>query len=149
MQFQSTESVVAVTTPPLMGHAAIPVTVLLLVCIRYYTAAQDGGYSPSPPSTLISSSGSLFSNNNVPMINAQPNILQPIVGGHRTDSWAMFSATQVQQHGLWCQVSLEDTNNISKSNVGDWYYPTTDGQSLPNTTNERNLKRFLKEIYQM
>ena len=115
-----------------MGHVAIPVTVLLLVC-RYYTAAQDGGCSPSPSSTLISSSGSLFSNN-VPMINAQPKIFQPIVGGHRTDSWAMFSTTQVQQHGLWCQVRLEDTNNMSNSNIGYWHYPTTDGYSLLHST---------------
>ena len=124
-----------------MAHArpvVIPVTVLLLVC-RYYTAAQDGGCSPSPPSTLISSgpSGSLFSNN-VPMINAQPKIFQPIVGGHRTDSWAVFSATQVQQHGLWCQMRLElDTDNTPNSNIGDWYYPTTNGYTLLlNTTND-------------
>ena len=87
-----------------MDHATIPVTVLLLVC-RYYTAAQDGGCIPSPPSTLISSSGSLFSNN-VPMINAQAGILQPIVGGHHTDSWAVFSATHAGS-AAWSVVSGE------------------------------------------
>ena len=32
----------------------------------------------------------------------------------------MFSATQIQRHGLWCQV---DTG----SNIGDMFYPTGDG----------------------
>ena len=66
------------------------------------------------------------------------DILQLIVGGHRTNSWAVFSAThgQVQQHDLWCQVRLEDTSNMSNSNnIGDWYYPTIDNYTLlPNTT---------------
>ena len=94
-----------------MDHVVILVTVLLLVC-RHYAAAQNGGCSPSPPGTLKSSGphGSLF-NNKVPKINAQANILQPIVGGYHTDSWAVFSSTQVKHHGLWCQVRLEDTNN--------------------------------------
>ena len=119
-------------SPPLMAHARpviIPVTVLLLI-FRYYAAAQDGDCSPSPPSTLINSSGILFGNN-VPMINAQADVLQPIVGGHRTDSWAVFSTTQVRQHGLWCQVRLEDTGNTPNSNIGDWYYPTTDTLCFP------------------
>ena len=131
-----------------MAHVrpvVLPVTVLLLLCM-YYTAGQDGGCSPSPPSTLISSgfSGSLL-NNNVPGIIAQPTTLQPIVGGHRTDSWAVFSATQVRQHGLWCQVRQEDTNNMPNSNIGDWYYPTTDGYTLlPNTTTDNTPYQSLK-----
>ena len=128
-----------------MGYV-LPVAVLLLVYSYYPLAAQDGGCSPSPPSSLISSgpSGSLFSNK-VPMINAQANILQPIVGGHRTDSWAVFSATQVQQHGLWCQVRLEDTGNTPNSNIGDWYYPTTDGYTLlPNTNTDNTPYQSLK-----
>ena len=139
----SYQIITATTAPPLMDSATIPVTVLLLMC-RYYTAAQDGGCSPSPPSTLINSgpTGSLF-NNFVPKINTVyvenkneiNNILQPIVGGHRTDSWAVFSTIQVQQHGLWCQVRIEDTNNMNNSNIGDWYYPTTNGYTLlPNST---------------
>ena len=79
------------------------------------------------------------------MINAQADILQPIVGGHRTDSWAVFSATQVQQHGLWCQVRLEDTGNTPNSNIGDWYYPTTDGYTLlPNTNTDNTPYQSLK-----
>ena len=129
---------------PVMDHVVISVTVLLLVC-RYYTAAQDGGCSPSPPSTLINSSGILFSNY-VPIINAQAGILQPIVGGHRTDSWAVFSVTQVQQHGLWCQVRPEDiAGNTLSSKFGDWYYPTTDGYiSVPNTNTDAIPYQSLK-----
>ena len=118
---------------PVMDHVVISVIVLVLVC-RYYTAAQNHGGCSPPPSNLISSSGSLFSNN-VPMVNAQADILQPIVGGHHTDSWAVFSATQVQQHGLWCQVN---TGNTPNSNIGDWYYPTTDGYTLLPNTNTNN-----------
>ena len=126
---------------------AILVTVLLLMC-KYYTAAQDGGCSPSPPSTLISSGPSegLFSNN-VPKIytlsDAKP--IQLLVGGHRTDPWAVFSATQVQQHGLWCQVRQAYTNNTPNSNIGDWYYPTTDGYTLlPSTTTNNTPYQSLK-----
>ena len=131
-----------------MAHArpvVIPVTVLLLMC-RYYTAAQDGGCSPSPPSTLINSgpSGSLFSNK-VPMINAQAGIFQPIVGGHRTNSWVVFSTTQVQHHGLWCQVNQAHTGHTPNSNIGDWCYPTTDGYTLlPNTNTNSTPYQSLK-----
>ena len=116
-----------------MDYVVISATVLLLMC-RYSAAQDDGGCSPSPPNTLINSSVSLLSKN-VPMIDAQAGILQPIIGGHHTDSFAVFSATQVQQHGLWCQVRQANTGNAPNSNIGDWYYPTTDGYTLlPNTT---------------
>ena len=39
----------------------------------------------------------------------------------------MFSATQVQQHGLWCQVNPISTSAGISSNIGDWYYPTESG----------------------
>ena len=132
-----------------MAHTrpvVLPVTVLLLAIVcRYSTAAQDGGCSPPPPSTLISSSGILFSKN-VPAINAQAGILQPVLGGHRTDSWAVFRATQVQQHGLWCQVRPEDiVGNTPNSNIGDWYYPKTDGYTLlSNTTTDNTPYQSLK-----
>ena len=35
----------------------------------------------------------------------------------------MFSVSQVEQNGLWCQVRNNHTAGIS-SNIGDWYYPT-------------------------
>ena len=88
--------------------------------------------------------GSLF-NNKVPKINAQANILQPIVGGYHTDSWAVFSSTQVKHHGLWCQVRLEDTNNMVNSNIGNWYYPASDGYTLlPNTNIDTTPYQSLK-----
>ena len=86
-----------------MDYGVISVTVLLLV-YNYRTAAQDGGCSPSPPSTLISSSGRLL-NNNVPIIDAQEDILQPIVGGHRTD--IMGSVQCYPGSGAWSVVSGE------------------------------------------
>ena len=39
----------------------------------------------------------------------------------------MFSATQVRQHGLWCQVNPISTSAGISSNIGDWYYPTGSG----------------------
>ena len=81
------------------------------------------------------------------MINAQVGILQPIVGGYYTDSWAVFSATQVQRHGLWCQVNQAHTGNTPNSNIGDWYYPTTDGYTLLPNTNTANTPYQSLKMY--
>ena len=118
---------------------------LLLLC-SHYAVAQDGGCNPSPPSTLFSSGPpEKLYDNKVPKLNAQPNILQPIIGGQRTDIWAMFSAAQLRQHGLWCQVREEDTNNMPNDNVGNWYYPSTDGYTLlTNTTTDGTPYQSLK-----
>ena len=118
---------------------------LLLLC-SHYAVAQDGGCNPSPPSTLFSSGPQeKLYDNKVPKLNAQPNILQPIIGGQRTDIWAMFSAAQLRQHGLWCQVREEDTNNMPNDNVGNWYYPSTDGYTLlTNTTTDGTPYQSLK-----
>ena len=53
-------------------------------------------------------------------------MLRPQVGGHFVTSWALFSASQIQQHGLWCQVRDEDNAGMG-SNIGDFYYSTGDG----------------------
>ena len=118
---------------------------LLLLC-SHYAVAQDGGCNPSPPSTLFSSGPpEKLYDNKVPKLNAQPNILQPIIGGQRTDIWAMFSAAQLRQHGLWCQVREEDTNNMPNDNVGNWYYPSTEGYTLlTNTTTDGTPYQSLK-----
>ena len=50
-------------------------------------------------------------------------VLRPQIGRHGTDSWAMFSVSQVEHNGLWCQVRNNHTAGMS-SNIGDWYYPT-------------------------
>ena len=41
----------------------------------------------------------------------------------------MFSTTQVQQNGLWCQVN-ESNNAGLGNNIGDWFYPTASGFTL-------------------
>ena len=41
----------------------------------------------------------------------------------------MFSATQVQQNGLWCQVN-DNSNAGLGNNIGDWFYPTASGFTL-------------------
>ena len=34
----------------------------------------------------------------------------------------MFSSTQVQQHGLWCQIG--GNKDCNENDIGQWYYPT-------------------------
>ena len=121
--------------------------VLLLVC--RYSSAQ-GGCSPTAPNTLISGgpSGALRSNN-VPNILTQflpsTTIFRVVVGGQGTDSWAVFSETQVRQHGLWCQVQEANTNNMTDNNIGNWYYPTPSGLlALDNITNDSTPYQELK-----
>ena len=50
-------------------------------------------------------------------------VLRSQIGSRGTDSWAMFSVSQIEANGLWCQVRNNHTANMS-SNIGDWYYPT-------------------------
>ena len=38
----------------------------------------------------------------------------------------MFSATQMQQHGLWCQVNTASNAGMG-SNIGDMFYSTGNG----------------------
>ena len=120
--------------------------VLLLVC--RYSLAQ-GGCSPAPPNTLISGgpSGALRSNN-VPNIqtNLPSNkVFLVLVGGQRAASWAVFSETQVRQHGLWCQVQEANTKNTTDNNIGDWYYPTPSGLlALDNMVNDSTPYQELK-----
>ena len=46
----------------------------------------------------------------------------------------MFSVSQVEQYGLWCQVRDNHTAGMSY-NIGDWYYPTPlDGTTLVDTS---------------
>ena len=106
--------------------------VFLLMC-RLNTLAQNpGGCSPVPPSTLISGgpTGGLRTNN-VPFIltygSVSTTLFRVVIGGQGSDPWAVFSETQIRQHGLWCQVQQANTNNMADSNIGDWYYPTPSG----------------------
>ena len=43
-----------------------------------------------------------------------------------TLTYRMFSATQMQQHGLWCQVNSASNAGMG-SNIGDMFYPTGNG----------------------
>ena len=117
---------------PLMAKeiSALAAAVVFLLLCRYSSA--QGGCSPAPPNTLISGgpSGALRSNN-VPKILTQflpsNKILRVVVGPQGAAPWAVFSETQVRQHGLWCQVQEANTNNMADNNIGNWYYPTPSG----------------------
>ena len=113
--------------------------IVLLLFMCKYSSAQDGGCSPDPPSTLTSSLPYNLLSNNIPIIltiGAPDTIFRPLIGGYGTDTWAVFSESQVRQFGLWCQVRQVNTNNTPDSNIGDWYYPTANGgfTILTNTT---------------
>ena len=89
----------------------------------------------------------LRSNN---VLNALTNLLSNriflvLVRGQRAASWAVFSETQVRQHGLWCQVQEANTNNTTDNNIGDWYYPTPSGLlALDNINNDSTPYQELK-----
>ena len=112
--------------------------VVLLLC-RYSTPTVNyHGCSPPPPSaiTVPKVQSGVYdkwrpSNRKKDIIFLQIAasytmhiiVLRPQIGIRGTDSWAMFSVSQVQHNGLWCQVRNNHTANMS-SNIGDWYYPT-------------------------
>ena len=48
------------------------------------------------------------------------------VGGYFVPPFALFSATQVQQHGLWCQVNSASNAGMG-SNIGNMFYSTGNG----------------------
>ena len=123
-------------------------TILLLLLVCWFSSAQDGGCSPDPPNTLISSRPSNLLSNNVPRIlmDSVPDTrFRPLIGGYGICTWAVFSESQVRQFGLWCQVRQVNTNNMPDSNIGDWYYPTSSGFTmLTNTTNDGTPYQSLK-----
>ena len=52
--------------------------------------------------------------------------LWSLVGGHFVAPWSLFSATQIQQNGLWCQVNSASNAGMG-SNIGDMFYSTGNG----------------------
>ena len=54
------------------------------------------------------------------------------IGGYGTGTWTAYSASQVQQHGIWCQANVVPAS----SDIGDWYYPTSTGLALVNNTED-------------
>ena len=114
---------------------SILVMLLLLVC-GYSSAQGTGGCNPAP---LVSGAGTYP--NGVPSISTNAagkslcnsinsvfmfHCLRPQVGGLHVNAWLVFSATQMQQHGLWCQIGPSHNAGMG-SNIGDWYYPTGNG----------------------
>ena len=53
-------------------------------------------------------------------------MLRSQVGGRFVAPWTVFSATQMQQHGLWCQVNTASNGGMG-SNIGDMFYSTGNG----------------------
>ena len=59
--------------------------------------------------------------------------------------WAVFSASQVRDHGLWCQVQQAATGGKANNDIGDWYYPTPSGLlGLDNINNDSTPYQELK-----
>ena len=110
-----------------MSRLAVVVPVVLLFVCRYSSA--QGGCTPNPPTLSGVNFGASVHSNNVPRIQTdQPaNVFQGSVGGFGVAPWTVFSASQVRDHGLWCQVRQAATGNAANNNIGDWYYPTPSG----------------------
>ena len=53
-------------------------------------------------------------------------MLRSQVGGHFVAPWTLFSATKIQQHGLWCQVNSASNAGMG-SNIGDIFYSAGNG----------------------
>ena len=128
------------------------VAIVVLLHLRRYSSAVQGGCSPAPPTLMSSGPSGALRSNNVPNIliphasvKAPNTLFRPVVGGHGTDPWSVFSETQVRQHGLWCQVQEVNTNNEANNNIGDWYYPTPSGLlALDNIVNDSTPYQELK-----
>ena len=119
------------------GNSALVSLAVLVLHLCRCTSAQ-GGCSPAPPNTL---------SNGVPSIitTGLTTLFRPLVGKRSTHPWAVFSETQVRQHGLWCQVQEVNTNNMTNNNIGDWYYPTPSGLlALDNISNDSTPYQELK-----
>ena len=142
-----------------MGAATerVLAAVVLLIVQFAYCSAQGGC---SPPAGILTTGDDKLSNN-VPTIltTGSSSIckfqyvvldychircitdLRPKIGGQGTDWWAVFSETQVRDHGLWCQV-LPSQNPTDVTDIGDWYYPpgdTPDGFTLVPTTSNSSV----------
>ena len=118
---------------------------LIVFTVLSYTPllTKANGCTPFIPSSLVRKTGVIPSieanfggnNNNYRYNSTIQNymvmclflsVLRSQVGGHFVSPWSLFSATQIQQNGLWCQV--DNTSNAGMgSNIGDMFYPTGDG----------------------
>ena len=133
---------------------------ILLVCTActYTVTAAQGGCN-----TLPTSNGLIGGRNKagvIPILRAPSggsctacaaiidldelnfSVLRSQVGGYFVSPFALFNATQVYRHGLWCQVN--DTSNAGMgSNIGDMLYSTGDGPDgftvVPTSDTRNNL----------
>ena len=112
---------------------------LLLVCTCTHTPAQQGGCNNlSTTNGLITGSNK---NGVIPIIRAPTGgkytlfiikstfvvaVLRSQVAVYFVAPWSLFSATQVRQNGLWCQVNSASNAGMG-SNIGDMFYSTGDG----------------------
>ena len=119
------------------------VAMLLLVCRD--SSAQ--GCTPAPPSTLMNSTGALQPGSNVPVVPTygEASLFRGSIGGYFVSPWAVFSESQVRDHGLWCQVRQAATGGMANNDIGDWYYPTPSGLlALKNINNDSTPYQELK-----
>ena len=120
------------------------VAVLLLVCRD--SSAQ--GCTPAPPSTLMNSTGALQPGSNVPVVPTygEASLFRGSIGGYFVSPWAVFSESQVRDHGLWCQVRQVATGGVANNNIGDWYYPAASSGllALDNINNDSTPYQELK-----
>ena len=137
-----------------MSSLLSAVIVVLAVVCRHCTA-PEGGCTPSPPSSLIpgadktgvipdiraNARGTVVDcANTIKPILSVVSVLQSQVGGRRISPWTVFSATQIQQHGLWCQVNSASNAGMG-NNIGDMFYSTEnepDGFTIVPTNGSSN-----------
>ena len=115
-----------------------PLLVVVLFLSKYSMATSHHGCTPHPPNGLVVPDIPTDNNKWIPSnceryivgmvcqllsVSYTVSVLRPQIGSRGTDSWAMFSVSQVKANGLWCQVRNNHTAGMS-SNIGDWYYPT-------------------------
>ena len=69
-------------------------------------------------------------------------MLRSQIGGSFVAPFTLFSATQVYQNGLWCQVNSASNAGMG-SNIGDMFYPTGNGPdgftSVPTSDPSNNI----------
>ena len=69
-------------------------------------------------------------------------MLRSQIGGNFVAPFTLFSATQVYEHGLWCQVNSA-SNADMESNIGDMFYSTGNGPddftSVPTSDTSNNV----------
>ena len=69
-------------------------------------------------------------------------MLRSQVGGHFVTPFTLFSATQVYEHGLWCQVNSASNAGMG-SNIEDMFYSTDDAPdgftSVPTSDPSNNV----------